>query len=286
MSASTSASVVPRPMLARSAVAGTPSQPARTLASPSSRRASGWAQKSPSRTPIWYFWPRICGDLGRVPSLDREGDHAYPARIRCRRSAAPRRRLFRTVRRAAGASRRCSSRDRARAGQPPRGSRTPSPGPRRRAGSGCPPRAGPGRWSTGRRGWRRRRGRSPRRPWSAAWRRRASRRGRRAPRPRTARRACARRAPDSRCPESDRSIGTCGASWAASTAIRAPCRCAIMASSAIGQISPVTLLAPVTLTSTSVWKFTLQRLRQRSIASPGDDGTGRRTGWCQGNRLA
>ena len=42
----------------------------------------------------------------------------------------------------------------------------------------------------------------------------------------------------------------CGASWAASTAIRAPRACATPASSATGQISPVTLDAPVTVTST------------------------------------
>ena len=44
------------------------------------------------------------------------------------------------------------------------------------------------------------------------------------------------------------SIGRCGASWAASTNSRAPWRCAIAASRASGQTSPVTFDAPVTAT--------------------------------------
>ncbi len=45
------------------------------------------------------------------------------------------------------------------------------------------------------------------------------------------------------------SIGRCGASWAASSATRAPCRRATSATRATGHTSPVTLDAPVTTTS-------------------------------------
>ena len=58
----------------------------------------------------------------------------------------------------------------------------------------------------------------------------------------------ARKSIPSRC----MSIGACGASCAASTSRRAPWSCATRAISASGQISPVTLLAPVTATSVRV----------------------------------
>ena len=45
------------------------------------------------------------------------------------------------------------------------------------------------------------------------------------------------------------SIGRCAASWAASSATRAPWRCAMRAIASIGHTSPVTFEAPVTETS-------------------------------------
>ena len=92
------------------------------------------------------------------------------------------------------------------------------------------------------------------------------------------------------------SIGTCGANCAASKAIRAPWACAIRASSAIGQISPVTLEAPVTATSrgpTGAVRKCLRDCRAGSSGALGRCGSritwsvrhGSRVAWCSVSKV-
>ena len=89
-------------------------------------------------------------------------------------------------------------------------------------------------------------------------------------------------------PSAAMSIWRCGASCAASTATRAPCRWATATISASGNVSPVTLLAAVTATSA----FAVARARSAASNTPATSSTAAGASRCttvparHGNRLA
>ena len=89
-------------------------------------------------------------------------------------------------------------------------------------------------------------------------------------------------------PAAAMSIGRCGASCAASTTSRAPYRCAIAASRSSGQVSPVTLDAPVTATMSKRGRAPRSARSVAAHSASADAGNGSSsTSWRrQGSRLA